>query len=60
MKRVILSNEWENDALNRQKAIEEMQKAPFTLDELIEQQRCNDNIHQEDFLRVKILKNNTK
>ena len=30
MKRVILSKEWENDAISRQKAVEEMKKHPNT------------------------------
>lgn len=53
MKRVILSKEWENDAISRQNALEEMKKHPFTLDELIEQQRRNDHIRQKEFLRSK-------
>ena len=50
MKRVILSKERENDAISRQKAVEEMKKHPFTLDELIEQQRRNEHIRQKDIL----------
>ena len=53
MKRVILSKEWENDAISRQKAVEEMKKHPFTLDELIEQQRRNEYIRQKEILESK-------
>lgn len=53
MKRVILSKEWGNDAISRQKAVEEREKHPFTLDELIEQQRRNEHIRQKDILGSK-------
>lgn len=53
MKLAILSEEWEKDAPARQAAIDEMKKHPFTLDELIEQQRRNDHIRQKEFLRSK-------
>ena len=53
MKRVILSKEWENDAISRQKAVEEMKKHPFTLEELTEQQIRNEYIRQKEILGSK-------
>lgn len=53
MKKVILSKEWEKDAPSRQKAVAKMKEHPLTLDELIEQQKCNERIRQENILRSK-------